>query len=721
MLKYFYLSLLLLLGTPSVVFAQSDADVDTIAKATFKERISIHTNTLGWALMTPNMGIEYDFVHNKHKKISLLISGKYNWQTEQNYNSRYVYNIAGVNAQVRWYFRTRKIDDLGVKPEERIYNAKPEDFTGPWEREKISSTEGFFNRLWASRRLITAKQNPRQHRAYYVGPYAAYDKFSIKLTDTGYQGSAIGAGVTLGYTAPLYLYNSGNAIDFEIGASLGAAVVNYDEYGYNNEEMCYTPETQGESKILPMVSDLRLALVYRFDPIKNQAYEVNYDKLVQERHNYNLRKAYIKADSAYVMPDSVVRFINNYNKGVLAYNTKVRAYNKEILKHENADSTDMLNEQAPAYQYVKMPKKLLNFGSKKMLANKNLTSAEELDDVYLNTLLKQYKPITEFLEKYPSRAIAVDTLLLRDYFALRHDTLSEISYYEYLVKILPNINGEVIKLHNESIINQLAGDTISDTIASRVFLIDRSGTGRSASFIKTTDKFLVKEPKKYEIPSLNEQVISENLNKVAIIKEKYGIIADLGQVDHEAIALKKKQAEEAERVAREKAREEAKAAEEKAKADAEAAKQAARAEREKAKEEAKAAEEQAKADAEAAKQAARAEREKAKEEAKAAEEQGKADEEAVKQAARVEREKAREEAKAAEEQAKADAEAAKQAARAEREKAKEEAKAAAEQAKADKKRAKDEEKARKKQEKSKKEVEDNDAENSNNDKNGEEQ
>ncbi|MBO5865907.1 MAG: DUF3575 domain-containing protein, partial [Bacteroidaceae bacterium] len=106
MLKYLYLSLAVLFCTPSFASVEAE-EVDTAASVTFKDRISIHTNTLGWVLMTPNIGLEYDLVHNKHKKISLLVSGKYNWQMNQKYDSRYLYNVAGARAELRWYFRTR--------------------------------------------------------------------------------------------------------------------------------------------------------------------------------------------------------------------------------------------------------------------------------------------------------------------------------------------------------------------------------------------------------------------------------------------------------------------------------------------------------------------------------------------------------------------------------------------------------------------------------------
>ena len=716
MLKYLYLSLMLLFCAPaSALTPQGESEeTDTASTIKFADRISIHTNTLGWLFMTPNVGVEYDFVHNKHKKISLLLTGKFNGQTNQKFASRYVYNIAGARAEVRWYFRTRKIDDLGVKPEERISGGAAEDFLGPWEKERVSSTDGFFNKLWNSRGLVTAKKNPRRHRAYYVGPYAAYDKFSVKFTETGYQGSAIGAGVSFGYSAPLYIYNNGNVIDFEIGAGVGAAIIDYDEYGYSREDNCYTAGNTGKSAILPMLSDVRLSLVYRFDPIQNQAYEVNYDKLVNQRHMYNLRKKYLATDTL-VLTDSLMDLMSSYNKTVAAYNNKIREYNREILKHENADSADLLTEQAPLFDYIRMPKKILNFGSKKILENKEIQSAEELDDKFLSEILSKYAPISNIVNKYNTRAASVDVLMQREYSNLRTDTISGIPYYDYLVRTIPSLNEEAIKLHNESILPSVADNKqLNDTLASRVFAIGSAGTVNR--LIKTTPSFILKEPKNYSLLSLNDQIASENLNKVDSLLLKYGITADLGQIDHAKIESERKAAEEKAKAAKEKAKQDAKAAKEKAKQDAKAAK-------EKAKQEAEAAKEQAKQEAETAAdgatatvaEQAEAVSEKVEEAAADVEEaveatesaidenktkeQAKAEEKARKEQEKLDKELKKKQEKAAKEQAKAEEKARKEQEKLEKELKKQQEKAAKEQAKAEEKARKEQEKLEKKQSK----------------------
>jgi hypothetical protein len=75
--------------------------------------------------MTPNVGLEYDIVHNKYKKVSLNLSGRYNWNSNFKSTQRYVYNIAGAKAEARWYFRTYKREK--------------------WESDWMNSVEGFYD------------------------------------------------------------------------------------------------------------------------------------------------------------------------------------------------------------------------------------------------------------------------------------------------------------------------------------------------------------------------------------------------------------------------------------------------------------------------------------------------------------------------------------------------------------------------------------------------
>lgn len=679
MLKYLYLSLAVLLCTPSYA-SNGVEEVDTAASVTFKDRISIHTNALGWALMTPNIGLEYDLVHNKHKRMSLLVSGKYNWQMNQKYDSRYLYNVAGARAELRWYFGTRKIGDLGPEPveaiakmgvyftegdrsfysedavptrtwkslvfngnsklEEALLNKecevepipskdtnetkayrivvprpgeKPMSFDTEsdeevesgkyrivsvanktflleklseidnWERAKVRDTRGFFNKLLARRNMVTATQNPRTHRSYYVGPYAAYDKFSVKLGDTGYQGSAFGAGVAFGYTTPLYLYKNGNAIDLELGTALGIASVEYDEFGYNSEDKCYT-EGKEDSKILPMIADLHLSLVYRFDPIKNQGYSVDYEKLLKERFNYALRRDYLNKTRHLVIPDSLKRAYTEFNREVFAYNKKIREYNRAILKHEDADSADLLIEKAQLFDYAQVPTKLLDLGSDKLLSYKDIKSIDELGIAFLTKLSRTYKPLDNFARLYNTPGVTlVDTLMLKNYASMfsQEDSVSlpsaKKSYYEYLLNVVSAINQQAVATHNSQIFTQNdkgnKGSANSGVLSVPQFIANKKG---SAGFImKGVREFSIKSMPDFSL-SMNDDVQARNLGKAGTIKRKYGINVDLGQNEPVASEEDDKAQKEDDKAAKRAEKEAAKAAKKAAKAKAKADKKAAK-------------------------------------------------------------------------------------------------------------------------------------------------
>ena len=94
--------------------------------------------------------------------------------------------------------------------------------------------------------------------------------YNLKLGKEGRQGTAYGAGVSLGYTAPLYGYANG-AVDIELGGSLGLIHRSYDVYTHDDESNIYAfdPSKSG-SGILPIISDVRVAFVYRFMSVENK-------------------------------------------------------------------------------------------------------------------------------------------------------------------------------------------------------------------------------------------------------------------------------------------------------------------------------------------------------------------------------------------------------------------------------------------------------------------
>lgn len=506
--RYCILLLLFLLNIPRYSYLQAE-NSDSVAKPSFRDRIAIHTNTLGWLLLTPNVGFEYDIVHNDINKVSVLLSARYNWDSNHKSAPRYVYNILGAQAELRWYFRTRKRE--------------------AWETDMVRNTEGLFNRILRSRHLLTAKNNPRTHRAYYIGPYINYDNVTLKLSDTGKQGTSFGAGVTFGYTAPLYIYGNGSAIDFEIGASVGVLNVAYDEFGYSSSDNCYIYKGKEKRWIpYPVLSDARLSLVYRPNPIRNQIKGFDEEELAHTKRMYELMAKYKEKNRLYMLSDSLEHWydsLQRWNRVIENKNSRIKAINREIMSHETADSTMLLEELRPAYKYIEMPSKLLNHGSKRMLANKEMSSVEDFDIAYLNSLVKDHSKITT-----GNGVESIEDVLLKRYNNIRqiylnnNDTVSKISYYELLVDAIPFINAS-IKQHNSSYVEKGVSQEANLLLKSLTY---PTGVGNNAIVMPFVgiDSMYVKDTdgKSGSVLSLNEEIEARNLVKLSIVKDSLGIV-----------------------------------------------------------------------------------------------------------------------------------------------------------------------------------------------------
>ncbi|MBE6288503.1 MAG: DUF3575 domain-containing protein [Mediterranea massiliensis] len=246
-----FIALLLLIICSTNLYAQQPTArkagktvVDTIPR---KGQWAFRTNALDWILTIPNIAIEYDLSNDSHNKYSIGAQVKWNWNTTHKFKPSSVLNLFDARIEGRKYFRTTQRS-----------NAMPTLKDGLKE---------YFKGLTSTRRM-----KPRYWRAYYWGVYADYATYSIKLTKKGVQGVTYGVGVTGGYTVPLYSYKNGSAIDFEAGASIGFMVADSKQYGYDAESNCY-PILKDKGLHLvpyPMVTDLRIAFVYRFTSSKDK-------------------------------------------------------------------------------------------------------------------------------------------------------------------------------------------------------------------------------------------------------------------------------------------------------------------------------------------------------------------------------------------------------------------------------------------------------------------
>lgn len=217
-------------------------------KIPFKGRWGIKTNAVDWLLTVPNIGVEFDLGNTIRNKRTIGANIKWNWNTSQKYTPSLIFNVFDARVEWRQYFRTR--------------------------RRYTSTTlkEGVFKYL-NDNIFTTKRKNPRDWRAYYWGIYANASSYNLKLGKQGIQGNSYGAGISLGYTAPLYGYRK-NHIDLELGGSIGLAYADYDVFEHDAESGCYpriADKCKGGHLVpFPLITDLRVAFVYRFISVKDK-------------------------------------------------------------------------------------------------------------------------------------------------------------------------------------------------------------------------------------------------------------------------------------------------------------------------------------------------------------------------------------------------------------------------------------------------------------------
>ena len=268
---------------------------------TMGQRFSLRTNTVDWALMTPNVSVGFDLGSSPYSRMAMIVSGKYNWNTNPDTKTYHVYDILEGKVEVRKYYHTQQ------------RNAPYEGF------------EKFFS---------PKRMNPRFWRAYYWGIYAAYSDLNLKLNSTGYKGTAIHGGVSFGMERSLFTYKE-SCLDLEVGASAGVAYWDGSKYRLNRAENTY--ETKGNyTKVLPILSEVRVALVYRFGPSAKNRYLYDQVKSIQ-REDAKLEREKLKAEkkAALKAKDAEKDAVQKAKKEAKAAQKKARKEEKVNKKKAN--------------------------------------------------------------------------------------------------------------------------------------------------------------------------------------------------------------------------------------------------------------------------------------------------------------------------------------------------------------------------------------------------
>lgn len=235
---------------------------------TLGQRFAFRTNTLEWMLMMPNVAVEFDLSGNPYNPWSLNVSGRFNWDTNPGVKSYNQFNVMEGKLELRRYWHTRQ---------------RNATYTG---MQSLFSAE---------------RKNPRYWRAYYWGAYVAAGSFDYKFTAVGRRGSEYQAGVSLGMQRNLFNYAK-SALDLEVGISAGAMYWQGEKFCLDKAQNEYATVESGIKKVVPMIQDVRVALVYRFGPsaknrhLYNQEHAARMEVLHQEKKERDEQKSTAKAE-----------------------------------------------------------------------------------------------------------------------------------------------------------------------------------------------------------------------------------------------------------------------------------------------------------------------------------------------------------------------------------------------------------------------------------------
>ena len=248
---------LLPIGVRAQVF-ETRARIDTLK---WNERISLHTNAVDWALLIPNIGVEYDIRSTNWNRWAVGMSAKTKWRTNSRFKQRLFYNVSEVRFEFRNYWRTRQIDG-----------------------REVTKHTSFIDKLFSCRRTVV--KHP--HTTYYRGVYASAGDYSFLVDRRGRQGKFVSGGVTYGAMYPMYVFKSGNSLDLDLGISVGLVATNMEKFRLVDD--CYERTQPGKWKVVPfpMPTEARVGLVYRLGkyPI-NKKYRWRYDVDMRYRERYD--------------------------------------------------------------------------------------------------------------------------------------------------------------------------------------------------------------------------------------------------------------------------------------------------------------------------------------------------------------------------------------------------------------------------------------------------
>ncbi len=315
----------------------------------FYKRFSLGVNLAGWTLTVPNLMVEFDLNETELNNRSLVLNAHYNPQIKRHtVTPKFKFDVAGVSLQFRKYWRMGKQSKNDYHEDYRLLNLKRPDTLfhkitkenewGVYEMVKIPyftsedsitakkysgdpNRSGLYNRYHNMRRRLSGRtlENARNWRAYYLGAYVSYDKYSYCFGRRGEKGHLASIGATVGWSVPLLAssYRHQGGLDLDLGINIGLPFANYDGYKYvdrkfengewSEEHAHYQDVPLRSSKgweIAPkyIVHDIHVSLVYRFRSIASKV-----DLALVDRYQKTIEKFDYRKDIRVNRQDSIVR------------------------------------------------------------------------------------------------------------------------------------------------------------------------------------------------------------------------------------------------------------------------------------------------------------------------------------------------------------------------------------------------------------------------------
>ena len=295
-----------------------DLPKDSVTKFS---RLTWSTNMVEWLLFAPNFGVEFDL------KDPTLIScpsiflqfsyrpGKEDFMKHENYSTNALYYWRA-RAEYRWHFRLnerreqrRGLGKTAMWVDEKIFTKKAVDVVvdttivleggGYGTREVMSKEKRVQEKIDSTCNATNQKKPELFPGRYYLGVYGEYDNVTFNnrmipiFGKNLKNGPVYQVGLSGGYDFPGFNYNHKCFLQWSVGASLGVFWYNYDEYvpGQASKD---NPTYKDQSKILPFITELKVALNFRNSTITNKYWKPDpsvYTDNIRRNHEDSIHMA----------------------------------------------------------------------------------------------------------------------------------------------------------------------------------------------------------------------------------------------------------------------------------------------------------------------------------------------------------------------------------------------------------------------------------------------